>query len=345
MKRQDAVSSSRREGSPENLHTKSIGCMSGIFQLVYGSNQSRRFLTFGKRQENNAVSSPKKSVNNSVANIEAEISKEENKISTIQRFSCDVPRSPTLPAEIRRSNSVNSPENFRAPPALVARLMGLEEGPVMTPESTVEKRRKLLRALERCDEDLNALKKIIEVVKNNVSAAGGGDSGDEKIKRCSSSPVVVSHHRHVVLDEFARCAVSGGDAKRHANARVMTQQQQQRQQRKIIKPVEEGIGNNIFTEKLMPTEWIEAKTSNIHSSNIDEDYYEMWNDKVMIETVNEICRDIDWGEKREIGRIGLALHDRIWRDLVDEIVRDMKCFVEVHSCSLPLEACRKRLRF
>lgn len=45
-----------------------------------------------------------------------------------RRLSCEVPRSPTLPPEIRRSNSVNSPESFKTrPSALVARLMGLEE--------------------------------------------------------------------------------------------------------------------------------------------------------------------------------------------------------------------------
>ncbi|KAK7854341.1 hypothetical protein CFP56_032593 [Quercus suber] len=43
--------------------------------------------------------------------------------------------------------------------------MGLEAMPTtmtMVPESAAEKRRKLLMALEKCNEDLNALKKIID---------------------------------------------------------------------------------------------------------------------------------------------------------------------------------------
>lgn len=100
--------------------------------------------------------------------------------NNLQRFSCEVPRSPTLPAKIRRSNSVNSPENFHAPPALMARLMGLEELPTATSKalpprspllvpseySTAEKRRRLIGALEKCDRDLKALKKIIDAVRS-----------------------------------------------------------------------------------------------------------------------------------------------------------------------------------
>lgn len=79
----------------------------------------------------------------------------------IRRISSDLPtRSPTLSAEIRRSSSVNSPATtIGTSPALVARLMGLESVPVET--SSSEKRRKLLGALEKCDNDLKALKEII----------------------------------------------------------------------------------------------------------------------------------------------------------------------------------------
>ena len=52
MKGQDPSlsSSSRRESSPapEKIRSKSIGCMSGIFQVVYKYHNRRRFLTFGK---------------------------------------------------------------------------------------------------------------------------------------------------------------------------------------------------------------------------------------------------------------------------------------------------------
>lgn len=86
-------------------------------------------------------------------------------VPELQRHSCEVPRSPTLPPEIRRSISTASPDSPRRPPALVARLMGLDDVPVSSPELATEKRRKLLGALEKCDEDLKALKQIIEAVR------------------------------------------------------------------------------------------------------------------------------------------------------------------------------------
>ena len=67
----------------------------------------------------------------------------------------------------------------------------------------------------------------------------------------------------------------------------------------------------------------------------------------MKESVEEVCKDIAWGEKREIGRIGLALQDHICRDLIEEIVTDLSSFHfynNVYS-SLPFEACKRRLCF
>ncbi|KAG2689855.1 hypothetical protein I3760_09G159400 [Carya illinoinensis] len=175
MKKSDQTrlsSSSYRENiAPETLHSKSIGCMSGIVNLVSKYHNRRKFLTFGKKQEKiNAVSSPAKPKPSSVSTTQASPSvvpqeqsaKEgENAAVDQRKLSCDMQRSPTLPAEMRHSNSSNSPQHFRTPPALMARLMGLEG----MPESAAEKRRKLLGALEKCNEDLNALRKIIESVQ------------------------------------------------------------------------------------------------------------------------------------------------------------------------------------
>ncbi|XLT13402.1 hypothetical protein HN51_059092, partial [Arachis hypogaea] len=81
---------------------------------------------------------------------------------------CEVPRSPMLPIEIHQSHAIK-PQSSTAEsrsPALVARLMGLDEAPEAVPaESVVEKRRQLLGALQQCDEDLKELKKIIEAVQ------------------------------------------------------------------------------------------------------------------------------------------------------------------------------------
>lgn len=119
------------------------------------------FFSFsGKKQSKNHGCS----VSTSTVNPQQEKTKEKksNEASTVRnpKSSCEVPRSPTLPAEIRRK----SIENIRESPALVARLMGLEALPA-SPESLVEKRQKLLGALQRCDDDLKALKKIIDAVQ------------------------------------------------------------------------------------------------------------------------------------------------------------------------------------
>lgn len=63
----------------------------------------------------------------------------------------------------------------------------------------------------------------------------------------------------------------------------------------------------------------------------------------MVESVEEVCNDVAWGEKREIGRIGVVVQDHVCRELIEELVKELK------SCStlqpLPLEACKRRLCF
>ncbi|KAL4374281.1 hypothetical protein HN51_008084 [Arachis hypogaea] len=116
---------------------------------------------------------PKNNSSSTVSSIAAgEISKEE-KTSEVAAgrksiSPCEVPRSPTLPTEICQSRATKpqSPTAESHSPTLVARLMGLDEAPeAALAESVVEKRRQLLGALQRCDEDLKALKKIIEAVQ------------------------------------------------------------------------------------------------------------------------------------------------------------------------------------
>ncbi|XP_057506913.1 uncharacterized protein LOC130790058 [Actinidia eriantha] len=73
----------------------------------------------------------------------------------------------------------------------------------------------------------------------------------------------------------------------------------------------------------------------------------------MRESVDEVCRDIEWGQKRELGRMALLLQDNIWRDLIQEIVMDIIIIITPHQCRnflygsgrLPLERCKRRLSF
>lgn len=66
--------------------------------------------------------------------------------------------------------------------------------------------------------------------------------------------------------------------------------------------------------------------------------------KAMVESVDEVCKDIAWAEEREFGRIAVVIHDYICRDLIEEIVKDMGSF-SYNKCSLPLQACKRRLCF
>ncbi|KAK9291074.1 hypothetical protein L1049_009261 [Liquidambar formosana] len=339
MKRQDTVlsSSSRRETVPENNRTKSIGCMSGIFHLVCKYQHRRKFLTFGRKQEKNVVSSPTKP--NPLRGLTQPSPSGGNKkggdtCRHFRRLSCDVPRSPTLQAEIRRSNSVNSPQNSQTPPALVARLMGLDGIPAASAESAAEKRRKLLGALEKCDEDLKALKKIIETVRsaeNLRSPPVGKEEFMKRVKRCSEfnseQPSPVS-----VLDEFIHSPL-GSSTKRHTIGRVVQQQMQQQRKKK---PGEEDIINLCIFNRISTQQSFQTKNENRAASPL-------WSSRAMVESVDEACRDIAWGEKRELGRIGLALQDHICRDLIEEFVIEMGRF----NClrSLPFEACKRRLCF
>lgn len=94
--------------------------------------------------------------------------------------------------------------------------MGLEAVPA-SPDSVAEKRRKLLGALQRCDDDLKALKKIIEAVRSSdppspaaVSRSDGG-FGD-KVRTVTEVKLVIGEQQQPspvsVLDEFTRSPLS-----------------------------------------------------------------------------------------------------------------------------------------
>ncbi|KAF8102075.1 hypothetical protein N665_0201s0364 [Sinapis alba] len=94
----------------------------------------------------------------------------------------------------------------------------------------------------------------------------------------------------------------------------------------------------------------------------------------LMESVNHVCEDVASGQRREVAKIGLALHDHICRDLISETVHELSSFshyddedechkvtVDSANCygrgsgrghirrgstnSLPLDACRRRLVF
>lgn len=66
--------------------------------------------------------------------------------------------------------------------------------------------------------------------------------------------------------------------------------------------------------------------------------------KAMVDCVNEVCKDMAWGESREIGRVGLALQNHILKDLIQEFLTDLVVTTST-TISLPFDACRRRLSF
>ncbi|XP_058107495.1 uncharacterized protein LOC131251049 isoform X2 [Magnolia sinica] len=365
-------SSSRRETMPENHQSKKIGCMSGIFRLLQNHHDnSRKRLTSGKKDK--SVISPKKPKPPMVTPSDRKETKPYSPPEKpftdghLRRLSCDVPRSPTLPPEIRRSNSVNSPGNFRRPPALVARLMGLEEVPAASwPESAAEKRRKLLGALDKCDQDLKSLKKIIEAVQasqdrrrsppkpvalnrlrsggesvaaariRGLEARGCGlrklDGGDLTTveKRCSEfngeQPSPVS-----VLEEIYSPFKKGSDRSDKGS------------QCKKLK--DDDLNSSFFHRMIEPLRRPSGQKGDgpfKYLSLMVKHRTSFRGSKAMIESVNEVWMEGILEERWELGRVGIVLESDIFGELIEEIVRELGFYQE---SSLPFEVCRKRLCF
>ncbi|CAN6289619.1 unnamed protein product [Urochloa humidicola] len=196
---------------------RGIGCMAGLLRLIspYHRSHHRRRLT---AKNNNAAhqasapsmpSSPTKkkppaaaaaaSLSPAPSPVKPTQQQQQPPAAVRRRRSCDAPRSPTIAPEHRRS-SCDSPRP--PPPAIVARLMGLEESappspaaaaaaprsaavvanrppppPPAAPETAAEKRRKLLGALEKCDEDLKTLRRIIAAVRAAEMRAAAASDG------------------------------------------------------------------------------------------------------------------------------------------------------------------------
>uniref|UniRef100_A0A7N0THW1 Uncharacterized protein n=1 Tax=Kalanchoe fedtschenkoi TaxID=63787 RepID=A0A7N0THW1_KALFE len=231
-------------------------------------------------------------------------------------------RSPTLPQEIqRRSSSV-----------------------------AAEKRMLLLGALAKCDADLRELKKIIDELKSDSLAVQRDDGAEveatppmakEWVTELSSGeqPSPVS-----VLDELARSPPFS----RCASARRRSLQYGTIQQQKIIQKRREEEFLGSLHLKSIRSAVTQHGSSSISSSP-------SWCSRAMVETVEKACSEIAWGENRERGRIGMALQDQIYRDLMEETVKE---FIQIGKtyCSrtrkisysngrLPRHGCRRRLSY
>ncbi|RWR75912.1 hypothetical protein CKAN_00431800 [Cinnamomum micranthum f. kanehirae] len=322
--------SSRQETTSENQQqvAKKIGCMSGIFQLLHNHHPllHRKRLTSSSGQKDKTVISPTK------PNPTIDPPEKPPSAADLRRLSCDVPRSPTIPAEIRRSRSVSSPENFRRTPALVARLMGLDEIPPPSPlESSAEKRRKLLGALQKCDEDLKALKKIIDAVQ-----VAEDRRRFEKVRRESLKQFVLgSRYKGRTgskdLDggdsmmEEKRCSDVTAEQEQPSPVSVLDEISSPPSERSSCNSSEKGgyrlkddISGSFFhriTVESLPKFTLRKGDDPIeHFSSLKA--IKQWPrsrcSKAMVETVNEVWKDGIWEERGELGRMGVVLEGDIF---------------------------------
>ncbi|KAK4776471.1 hypothetical protein SAY86_005159 [Trapa natans] len=384
MKRQNSTTSTQLSSSSyresirpasgtSHLEAKSIGCMSGIVHLVCKYQNRHRFLiTFGKKPEKNIiVTSPPPKKRSSVKSPEK---------STVQvqrhgrgsfvmgnpdeqqprRLSCEaapIVRSPTIPPEIRRSNSLNPhkeslrPAITAPPPSLVARLMGLSDEPLAIPsDSAAEKRQKLVVALERCDQDLKALKKIIDTIR-----CSNGKANDGTADQGQPSPVSV-------LDGLARSPSLPRSMNRQPKAADGAERLQYQTTTTCYAPAATSLAERIkisITESPPPSEARKSSVSpalsledhrNLrhHTDVIDKACQDSRMKMVMIkgmkESVEKVCREVERGERREVGRIGVDLQDHICRDLIQETVKELGLVCNSQNPGI-ISRCRRRLSF
>lgn len=125
LKRQDSVAASKSRRETDHVVMKSSGCMSGIIQLISKYQKKTKRLTSGSRKQ--------------------------GKVAVV--------------VEHKKDDEVKLPKMQAEPVALVARLMGLQEEISCPSRNTEIKRRKLVEALDKCNDDLESIRNILNSIK------------------------------------------------------------------------------------------------------------------------------------------------------------------------------------
>lgn len=356
LKRQESsLSSSRRLAAAatpplqETRHAKPIGCMSGIFQLFTKYHNSSKRLTFGRKREKCKPSPPAKDKDK--PKKDSLSSGREDK-SRSQDFGLsleiNVTRSPSNPPEIRRSNAVKSLENPRTSSSVVERLMGLGDMNTTVKRTALEetgtiseKRRQLIRALEKCNDDLEGLRRIIQAVQTNdvrlqppsqavakrdLSARTNEDSW--VVNSCMEKRAAVGAEARAPTIGFPEAQYTVCPTPR-TPACLLPHRKPPTASKKPGEDDAEPMAALLMRSRRSPPIATSPRLSTSSSPKA--------------RTLEEVCKDVAWGEQREMGRILMVLQDYICRDLVEEVVKELKsCRIRY---SLPLDGCKRRLSF
>ncbi|KAH0454200.1 hypothetical protein IEQ34_016124 [Dendrobium chrysotoxum] len=349
-------SPSHRESAPENHrvhHKKTIGCMSGILQLL-SRHHSRRRIPSARKDR---IETPPTSTSTPIVQQPdfTEVNTARTPVNADLEFSSEAGglsrRSPTLPSEIRRSGGCfDRGDSPRQSPALVARLMGLEDPPQQwqlpkpppASESAEEKRRKLLGALERCDEDLRSLKRIIDAVRaaEMIHMKDETESPIQELKFLDGNgeqPSPVS-----VLDGISSPKFCASENEEVQNKSLSSVEVSCHVPRRITI---EGIRRPPSDHKrILKDHTVAADSSSLAAVKSFTAGWWRWRwrrSKAMVESIGEVGEDAICEERREVVRVGVDLADDVLGDLVDQLIIEL-----VESCSklcLQTVRCKRKL--
>ncbi|KAJ3683008.1 hypothetical protein LUZ60_013235 [Juncus effusus] len=355
MRRGDAVQGCSSCHGRTGSQKRSIGCMSGILRLLsrhHRHSHKRLSPSPAPPKKENSLNSPKKHVKLPTTDS-TKFTDPYNR-----RSSCDMPRSPTIPLELRRfsNGSLDSP---RGSSVIVARLMGLDVASApqtAAPESAAEKRRRLMGALEKCDEDLKTLRKIIEAVRlAEIRMKGSETIGSGEEKRMDGGELIRKEMEqpspNSVLDANAIYSP------RFRHKRVETNENKSgcvEADSRVVKPSRMGV--NFGDQQKKAKNNIEKERLQSHHPSVNEglpkttDILRNWQMRrikyqTTADSVEVIWKERGFEERDEIERIEAMLESRIFGDLVEDMVLELFQCSNKLSFTLRGSTCRKRLHF
>ncbi|GAB2295640.1 hypothetical protein Dimus_029795 [Dionaea muscipula] len=338
-------------------HPSAIGCMAGIFRLISKYQNRRKSLTSGRKQEKEQVeaSSTKEVKELSIETPAPPTELRNDGPRDSPTSSSQVQRNPTMTVpDMRRSSPLASPDQTnRSPRALMARLMGLDETPPpstsATPESVAtEKRRNLLGALKKCDEDLKAVKKLIEAVLSadrsltpptasppppppTVSVCDGGGRGRSSPESRRKNSLGSGEKRMQRVNLEAGRSSPGDEAEDSGCEKKCA--------------ADNGGGQpspvsvlDAFAQSPPP-----SSNSPKHHRNINAPWrIRSSTDLLSMNEISDVVNEA-WGQRREVVKIGLMIQNSIYKALIDEIVADQLGLSQGHLRYLPFVSCKRKL--